>query len=44
MNDVYSKNGEVHGQYDYKEQVNFLKIKLVIDITQSSPSLIFNYQ
>lgn len=37
MNDVYSKNGEAYGQYAYKEQVDFLKNKDNIDITQSSP-------
>ena len=37
MNDVYSKNGEAHGQYDYPEQVNFLKKSQNIDISQSSP-------
>lgn len=37
MNDVFSKNGEAYGQYNYSDQVNFLKNKEKIDITQSSP-------
>ena len=38
MNDVYSKNGEAYGQYNYPEQVNFVKSKNTDNyINQSCP-------